>query len=119
MKRPDFVTNEQINRWGEALDKDNMVPDFFKKADLLREIMYAGFWLMEELVALKCEPHVIVQVQFTHGAMSYGNDTWKIADELLVAYKKGELEFIDEEGVEEEIEQIKNIDIPRDPKTQN
>lgn len=119
MKRPDFVTNEQITRWGEALDKDSLVPDFFKKAELLREIMFAGFWLMEELVKLKCESHVIVQVQFTHGAMSYGNDTWQIADDLLTAYKKGELVFIDEEGVEEELERLKKVDVPRDPKTQN
>lgn len=119
MKRPDFVTNEQLSRWAEALDKDKFVPAFFKEADILREIMYAGFWLMEQLKELDCADHLIVQIQFTHGAMSYGNDTWKIADEILTAYKKGELELIDEDGVEEEITKIKMEDVPRDPKTQN
>ena len=117
--RPTFITNEQIIRWGEALEKDELTPSFFKEADLLREIMFAGFWLLEELVLLGCEQHIIGQLQFTHGAMSYGNDTWKIADELLAAYKKGELTFIDEEGVSQEIEKAKKLDIPRDPKTQN
>jgi hypothetical protein len=81
--------------------------------------MFAGFWLMEELVKLECKSHIIVQVQFTHGAMSYGEDTWKIAEELLTAYKDGTLEFIDEEEVSQELEAIKNTDIPRDPRTQN
>jgi hypothetical protein len=119
MKRPDFVDNDMITRWGDALDKDGMVPEFFKKTDLLREIMFAGFWLLEELTRLKCESDTIVRIQFTHGSMSYGNDTWKVAEDLLTAYKAGELEFVDEEAIGNQVEAIKKFDVPRDAKTQN
>ena len=119
MKRPDFVTNEQINRWSDALEKDKFTPAFFKETDLLREIMYAGFWLLEELETLECEELLITRIQFTHGAMSYGNDCWKIANDLLIAYKNNELEFLDEEGIKEDIEEIIKIDVPRDQKVQN
>ena len=93
MVRPDFVSSEDIARWSEVIDTDELIPAFFKQAALLREIHYAGLWLVEELQKLSCEDHKIVQIQFTHGFESFGNNPWEIAQELLAAYKDNTLVF--------------------------
>lgn len=93
MKRPDFVTDEEISRWTEELENDELTPSPFKDEVLLREIIFSGMWLVEKLQDLDCPDHHIVQLQFAHGFESFGVDCWKKAEEILLAYENGEVDF--------------------------
>jgi hypothetical protein len=74
--------------------------------------MFAGFWLQENLRLLGCADPLIVQIQFTHGHLSYKRDAWEVAAELLEAYKKDELDIlVDAEVVEQEMEKAIPMDI--------
>ena len=117
--RPAYITPEDIVQWDQFLETDTLTPNYFKKSPELKEIFYAGFWLMQELDELGAEDHIIVQIQYTHGSLSYNNDPWKVAKELLDSYKDGTLTFVDEEEVNEKIEKIEVKDVLRDEKVQN
>lgn len=120
MNRPDYISPEDVLRWDEMINNDTMVPGTLKDQAMIREIMIAGFWLMEQLETLGCEEHLIVQLQYTLGAKSFGANCWVIAQELLTAYKANELDIlVDEEEVSEAIENLIKEDVPRDPKIQN
>jgi hypothetical protein len=97
MARPNFITNEQITYWSDLIDNDDTLSSFLKDSALFREIMYAAHWMIDELEKLNCPDHQIVQLQFTHGFEAFGCDPWEKAQEILSAYKNGELEFEDYE----------------------
>jgi hypothetical protein len=92
MPRPIFDP-QRIAHWDTIIDEDPMIADTFKTSTVLRDVLYAGLYLSEELLALGCEPHLAVQIQFTHGYASFGNDPWEKAEELLRAFRNDELEF--------------------------
>jgi hypothetical protein len=116
--RPTTITTDQISSWSKKLDEEKEVPSSFKEDDKLREMLYASYWLSEELVKLSCPSHKIVQVQYALGQLATKIDPWEVAESLLYLYNKGEIKFKDEE-LERELEKLKDKDIPRDPKTQN
>jgi hypothetical protein len=93
MSRPEFITAEDIQRWSDTIDNDKGVPETFKSFDLLREVLYASFWMAENLKKEGCSDELIVRIQYTMGALSFGHDPWQIAQEMLEAYKNNEMEF--------------------------
>jgi hypothetical protein len=93
MMRPEFVTDEDIARWSENLDNDLRIPIGVVALPLLREVMYAGLWLGEQLQLLACNELLIVRIQYTAGQLSFGRDPWEVVQELLTAYKNNDLEF--------------------------
>jgi len=94
MHRPEFVTSEDITRWSEIIDKDSNIPQFVRESAIMREMMYAGLWMGEELLKLKCNPVLIGRIQFTTGSLCFGKpDPWEVHQEVLQAYQNNELEF--------------------------
>lgn len=93
MNRPDFVTNEDILRWSETLNNEPAHVRQFASFDLLREVLYASFWMAESLKKEGCSDELIVRIQYTMGALSFGHDPWQIAQEMLQAYQNNEMEF--------------------------
>lgn len=108
MKRPDFVTDEDITRWTDELENDPMTPSPFKDEVLLREIIFSGMWLAEKLQDLHCPDHRIVQVQFAHGFECFGNDCWKKAEEILLAYENDEIDFSESDEDYNKIKEASN-----------
>lgn len=110
--RPLHISDTQIEQWEQALANNNLVPAAFKESETLKEIMFAGFWLQENLRLLGCADPLIVQIQFTHGHLSYQRDAWEVAAELLEAYKKDELDIlVDAEVVEQEMEKAIDVSV--------
>lgn len=101
MKRPDFVSDKDIIRWSDVINKDTPLPEGFGKEPVFREILYSGLWLAEELMKLGCEAHKIVQIQYTHGYQSFGNDSWALAQLFLEDYKNDKLKFEDDGSLPE------------------
>lgn len=93
MIRPDFVTEEDITRWSDTLDNDTSIPKVISSPALFREVLYAGLWLAEQLRKEGCHDELIVRIQYTMGGLSFGRDTWQVAQEMLTAYQNNELEF--------------------------
>lgn len=93
MSRPDFVTNEDITRWSENIDNDPLLPDDFRKQPLLREILYAGRWLIERLAQSNCSIENQARLVYTAGQLSFGNDPWQIHQEMLDDYVNNRIEF--------------------------
>jgi len=85
--RPEFITPEDIARWDENLNNDQILKDAvgedFYKDPLVREVLYAGLWLTEELRAKNAPELFIVASQNVLGTKSFGADPWQIA---LVIY---------------------------------
>lgn len=93
MRRPDFVTNEDIIRWSENVDKNQNISVGMKDNPIMREVLYAGLWLDEELSKLDCPPELIVRIQYTAGRISYKRDVWKIHQNMLQAYQENTLDY--------------------------
>lgn len=93
MQRPDFVSEEDIARWANILDNDTNVPKVIASPILFREVLYAGLWLAEQLTKEGCHNELIVRIQYTMGGLSFGRDTWQVAQEMLEAYTNNDLEF--------------------------
>lgn len=94
MRRPDFVVDEDVERWSENIDNDPNMPKVYADNLIMREIMYAGMWLAEQLEKEGCNKILIAQLQYTAGALCFGNpDVWQVMQDMLDAYKNNELEF--------------------------
>jgi hypothetical protein len=92
MSRPEFITYEDTVRWDEQIKHDNIEEEIAEEP-LLIEVIYAGLWLVEELIKLKCPQDYIIRIQYTAGAASFGRDPWELHQYYLDAYKNNELEF--------------------------
>lgn len=93
MNRPEFVTDEDIQRWSDIVDNDKTLPKHFADFAILREVLYASFWLAENLQKDGCPAEIITRIQYTMGSLSFGKDPWVVAQEMLAAYKNNEMEF--------------------------
>lgn len=100
MRRPNFVTPEDISRWSNNIDKDSAIPKALKESTIIREVCYSGLWLSEELFKLKCPDEIIVRIQWTAGKLSFGRDTWEVHQNILQEYKDNKLIFEDESNIE-------------------
>lgn len=93
MQRPDFVSSEDLARWADNLDNDPNVPKVVSSAPLMREVLYAGLWLAEKLKEENCNELLITRIQYTMGALSFGNNPWQVAQDMLTAYNNNDLTF--------------------------
>lgn len=91
MSRPEFVTNEDIIRWSERIDQD--LPEHMVNNAIIREVCYAGQWLVEQLSDLNCPEDIIARIQYTAGQMSFGREPWTVHQILLEAFQNNELIF--------------------------
>lgn len=96
MKRPDFVTNEDIDRWSKIIDEDPSFPKEYKDLSILKEVCYAGCWLSESLTALQCPEELIFRIQWTAGRLSFGRDPWEIHQNMFNDYVNNDLTFEEE-----------------------
>jgi hypothetical protein len=91
MPRPSFITQQDIERFDANLDADPNVSSLLKNVPEIREVCYSGIWIGEELGKLECPEVLITRIQFTAGRLSFGNDCWKIHQDILEDYKIGKL----------------------------
>ncbi len=89
MPRPSNITTRQITIWDDKLENDPLMPDLFKSNMMLKEIIYASYWLKDELIKLDCtDPILIFQFVYTLGYNSFDRDPWDEAMVLLQSYQK-------------------------------
>jgi hypothetical protein len=93
MKRPDFITQQDIARWDDNIDNDPNILDFWRKDPQLRETIYAGLWLAERLKLAGCSDLLITRIQYTTGQLSFGHNPWDMAQDMLYSYLHNLLEF--------------------------
>lgn len=93
MRRPDFVTNEDIQRWSDIIDSDPTFPKDYADQVILREVCYAGLWLSEKLQALDCPLDLVFRIQWTAGKISFGRDAWEVHQQMLNDYIDNKLIF--------------------------
>lgn len=93
MKRPEFITNEDISRWSEIIDNDPTIPKELVQQAIVREVFYAGLYLSEQLEKLECPAELLVRIQFSAGKYSFGRDPWAAHLEILDLYKNNQLKF--------------------------
>lgn len=78
MPRPNFVSNEDINRWSEIIDNDPSFPKDYSDQIILKEVCFAGIWLIEALQILNCPANKIETMQWEAGRLSFGRDPWEV-----------------------------------------
>lgn len=93
MPRPNFITNDDICRWSNSIDSDQTLPKELVKSPIVREVCYAGFWLAEQLMDLKCPDPLIFRIQWTAGKLSFGRDAWDVHIQIMNDYKNNKLVF--------------------------
>lgn len=93
MSRPNFITEEDINRWSANIDNDPNFPEGMQNNKLVREVCYAGLYMCEQLEVLGCPETLMTRIQYTAGKQSFGSDPWKVHQEMLAQYKNNELKF--------------------------
>lgn len=93
MKRPDFVSSEDLSRWDENISNDPNIPSTLLENAVIKEVCYAGQWLSEQLTKLECPDHLIVRIQHAAGGLSFGRDIWETHQMILESYKNDEMEF--------------------------
>lgn len=92
MTRPDFITDEHINRYNETIKQDPIAKQFLE-VPLMMEVCYAGCYLEEELIKLGCPENLMVRICFEAGRMSFGRDPWEAHLQILEEYKNDTLEY--------------------------
>jgi hypothetical protein len=94
MPRPDYVTNEDISRWDTIIDSDPVLDPNLAQNPHIREVCYAGQWLVEKLDELECPDHLIGRMMWTAATICFGRkDPWEIHQEILTKFVDGTLEF--------------------------
>jgi hypothetical protein len=94
--RPDFITQQDIERWDNNLAQDASLPSFIREGIVhpsFRELIYSGAWLSEQLQKLGCHEILVARICYTAGQLSFGQDCWQVAQEMLQAYQNNDLEF--------------------------
>jgi thymidine kinase len=100
MSRPEFVSNEDLDRWSEVIDNDERIPKHVAQAVLIREVCYAGLYLVEQLEKLNCPDDLSVRIQWQGGKASFGRDPWEVHQKLLEDYIDNKLLFEDDPTVD-------------------
>ncbi len=94
MPRPDSVTNEDILRWSETIDNDPIITPTMAQIPIVREVCYAGQWLVDRLTELDCPAHLIFQMMFTAGQLCFGRpDPWQVHQEMLTEFINANIDF--------------------------
>ena len=91
MPRPDFVNFEDISRWSHKVDQD--LPEVLAQDPIIREVCYAGLWLVEQLMNLNTPTEYIDSLRFAAGQCSFGRDPWEVHQKFLEDYALNKIEF--------------------------
>lgn len=91
MIRPNFVSEDDIIRWADMIDNDDTIPDEVKNTEVIREVCYSGFWLVEQLFDLDCPTSMVTRIQWTAGKLSFGKNPWDVHSKILQDYKDNSL----------------------------
>lgn len=100
MPRPNFITNHDIMRWSNLIDREKNMPLEVYNSPIVREVCYAGMWLIEELDKLNCPDIISVRIQWTAGKLSYGRDPWEVHQQILQDYNNNTLVFETDDSME-------------------
>jgi hypothetical protein len=90
--RPDFISQQDLLRWNQQFIQEKIASDILQQP-ILVELMYAGLWLVEQLQHHQCPDELIIRIQYTAGAASFGRDPWEIHQYYLNAYLDNDLVF--------------------------
>lgn len=94
MPRPENITQEDISRWDEAIDNDPLMDESLAQNPIIREVCYAGQWLVDRLDELKCPDHLIGRMMWTAAQICFGRkDPWEVHQDILARFIDGTLEF--------------------------
>lgn len=93
MKRPDFVTNQDLERWSNKIQEDEEITPELTSQPIIMELMFAGLWLCEELEKEGCPEEFISRIQNTAGQISFGRDIWQVHLDMLDKYKTSQLDY--------------------------
>jgi len=85
--RPEFVTQEDLERWNDRIKNDPGIPEGFGETEKELEVLYAGIWIYEQLTELECPETDIQKIQYIAGHLSRDNDTWTVAQQAVDIYK--------------------------------
>jgi len=88
IKRPDSISQQDIECWDKQIENDPGLPKGFANDLEQKEVLYCGLWLHEQLYALGCDQETIDKLQYTAGSLSYGFNPWNIHQVTLAAYIK-------------------------------
>lgn len=99
MSRPNSISIEDIARWNHNVNNDPNFPKFLTTSQIIMEVVYAGFWLCEELEKLECPSILITRIQETAGRLSFGRDPWDVSNELLHAFINNNLNYEEDDGL--------------------
>ncbi len=93
MPRPNNVTENDLKRWDDIIDNDPNLPGHLAQMPIIREVCYAGQYLVDELTKLQCPDVLIARIMYTGGKLSFGRDAWEVHQELIDKYKNNTLEY--------------------------
>jgi hypothetical protein len=95
--RPETVTYEDLQRWSEKIDNDPLMDANLAQNPIIREVCYAGQWLVDRLTELDCPDHVIGRIMYTAGRICFGRkDPWIVHQNILTQFANGTLEYEEE-----------------------
>lgn len=118
--RPSFISKDQFARYKQVLADNKFIDEESKRKPEFRELMFSGFWLLDELKTLGCDDDLIFQLHYTHGAMTYSlGNPWQVAQDILSDYKEGKVEVVSELEVNKEIDQLIATAEEKETKLQN
>lgn len=92
MSRPEFVSNEDISRWSEIIDNDPSFPKDYSQQVILKEVCFAGIWLVEALQVTNCSDDDIQILQWNAGKLSFGRDPWEVHIKIYNDYLTSQFE---------------------------
>ena len=94
MPRPESITYEDLLRWDETIDNDPLMSPAMAENPVIREVCYAGQWLVDRLNELNCPDHLIGRMMWTAGRICFGRkDPWEVHQDILTRFIDGTLEF--------------------------
>ena len=94
MPRPESVTDKDLIRWSTRIESDPLMGSAIMQSPIIKEVCYAGLWLVEKLTALDCPTQLIGQITYTAGKICFGReDPWEIHQDILSRYVDGTLIF--------------------------
>lgn len=86
--RPSFIKQTDITRWQHELESDSTLPPVALHSSIIKEVCFAGLWLVEKLIDLDCPDDVNVELQTKAAKLSYGKNPWEVHQKVLSDYQK-------------------------------
>jgi hypothetical protein len=94
MSRPETVSYNDILRWDNKIDNDPLMDENLAQNPIIREVCYAGQWLVDRLEEIGCPDHLIGRIMYSAGKLCFGKkDPWRVHQDILEEYVDGTLIF--------------------------